>query len=89
MPARGPAKISRRMVSATPTTANSRIVVPMALPASSGFFSPMCCPMVTVVPMARLVMMRVTICMKELPVPTAEMLAASPNQPTTSRSTAP
>lgn len=45
--------------------------------------------MVTVVPMARLVMMSVTICMKELPVPTAEMLAASPNQPTTSRSTAP
>ena len=40
-------------------------------------------------PIARLVMIKVAICIKELPVPTAEILEAFPNFPTISKSTAP
>ena len=80
---------SSTAVSTMPSTRNIHMVVPMVFPASSGFFSPMCCPIITVVPMARLVIISVIICMKVLPVPTAEMLDAVPNWPTTKRSTAP
>ena len=76
-------------VTISAATVKRKIPLPAICPASSGFPSPIFRPSCTVTPMASPLITMVMVCITWLPVDTADTSAATPNWPTTSRSTAP
>ncbi len=87
--ARAPAPNAMTAVRTIPITPNRRTPVPMVLPTSRVFPAPICCPITTVIPIAKPVIMFVIVCVICDPVETPETSDASAKCPTTIRSTAP
>lgn len=85
----GTANISISNVTAAPITAKRHRLAPITSPASWLLPSPIFLPSRMVVPIASPTIAVVTVCITQLPVETADMSAAEPNQPTISISTAP